>query len=413
MRGRGDAVKRVRFVTGGVVLGLSLLATLAVSSCADSDDAVGAGTLDGAVGIDDGGDVDGSTDAQQGAEGGCEAGSPSCGPAPLDCTEADFCPVSSPLDRRFSLTAVGGSGPSDVWAVGSGGTAMHWNGSAWSLVDTGTPDTLQALWVGGPTNLWAVASSATMLHGDGRTFTNEPAFPPDVFAYPGRLHAVWGKGAQELRAGGVPFMADLPAGSLPGNLLRRPVTDPDAGLAWEVESGVDGRFAQATVRAIWGSSERDVWIALDNGQEEPWARGTVAHGTAASAGDPLTWAVVDSRSSSPLEALWGSSASDVWAVGESGVIRHFTGGPSFVAVPGAPTHQALHGVWGSGPSDVWVVGDGGTILHFDGAAWTTATAAFPLGDKPDLRGVWGSGPNDVWVVGDAFTLHFTGKKSGR
>ena len=89
------------------------------------------------------------------------------------------------------------------------------------------------------------------------------------------------------------------------------------------------------------------------------------------------------------------------------------GGTSFAVVDGVPTTESLHGVWGSGPKDVWVVGDAGTILHFDGATWTKATAAFPLGKKPDLRGVWGSGPNDVWVVGDAFALHFTGKKAGR
>lgn len=392
------------------MLGLLLVTSLAVSSCADSDDAIRAGAPDAGGG--DAADAS-SIDAAHDAGDGCDAADASCAPELLDCSEADFCPVPSPLDRRFSLSAVGGSGSGDVWAVGSGGTAMHWNGTIWSLVDTGTPDTLQALWVGGPTDVWAVASTATMLHGDGRSFTNEPAFPADVFAYHARLHAVWGKGSAALRAGGVPFMVDLPDGSLVGNLLRRPVTDPDAGLAWDIESGVSGRFLHATVRAIWGSSESDVWVALDNGQEEPWARGSVAHGTAASPGAPLTWTVVDSRSSSLLEAIWGSSASDVWAVGEGGVIRRFTGGPSFVAVPDAPTRQALHGVWGSGPDDVWVVGDGGTILHFDGAAWTTATVAFPLGPKPDLRGVWGSGPNDVWVVGDAFTLHFTGKKSGR
>ena len=178
-------------------------------------------------------------------------------------------------------------------------------------------------------------------------------------------------------------------------------------------SGLDGRWAQATVLAIWGTSSSDLWVSLDNGNEEPWARGTLAHGVASAPGEPLVWTPVDSKSNAPLESLWGSSANDVWAVGDRGEIRRFSGGTSFAVVDGVPTTESLHGVWGSGPKDVWVVGDAGTILHFDGATWTKATAAFPLGKKPDLRGVWGSGPNDVWVVGDAFALHFTGKKAGR
>ena len=53
-------------------------------------------------------------------------------------------------------------------------------------------------------------------------------------------------------------------------------------------------------------------------------------------------------------------------------------------------------VWGSGASDVWAVGDSGTILHWDGSAWTSASS----GTTFALFGVWGSGANDVWAVGD-------------
>jgi hypothetical protein len=40
----------------------------------------------------------------------------------------------------FSVDAyrgVLGSGPSDVWAVGDGGTIVHWDGLSWSLVPSG------------------------------------------------------------------------------------------------------------------------------------------------------------------------------------------------------------------------------------------------------------------------------------
>jgi len=52
-------------------------------------------------------------------------------------------------------------------------------------------------------------------------------------------------------------------------------------------------------------------------------------------------------------------------------------------------------VWGTSPSDVYAVGDGGTILHYDGNSWSTMTS----GTTVVLNGVWGTSSGDVHVVG--------------
>jgi photosystem II stability/assembly factor-like uncharacterized protein len=59
----------------------------------------------------------------------------------------------------------------------------------------------------------------------------------------------------------------------------------------------------------------------------------------------------------------------------------------------------LNGLWGSSTSDVYAVGDAGTILHsIDGGAnWKYETG----GVTTNLNGVWGSAANDVFAVGDA------------
>ncbi|MCW5835286.1 MAG: hypothetical protein KIS78_22995 [Labilithrix sp.] len=396
---------------------LAPLVPFVMASCAETDEA--RPSEEDASSIIQPPDVDASASDASDAGPSCDAGDPGCVSKLLTCEEADFCPVPSAVDRRYVLTAVWGSGAKDVWAVGSGGTITHWDGAAWKLVPSSTTDTFHAVWGSSASDVWVAGSSVTLLHGAGYSgggaWTPAPAFSAEEvdYVYPGRVHAVWGANAADVRVGGAPFGADTPDGMISGNLLRRASADAGGGAGWEVLSGLDGRWHDATARAIWGSSARDVWIALDNGNAEPWARGTIAHGTASAPGDPLTWTAVDSKSTAPLESIWGSGAKDVWAVGGGGIVRRFTGGASFAIVDGVPTTEALHGVWGSGPNDVWVVGDSGTILHFDGAAWSEATAAFPLGKKPDLKAVWGSGPNDVWVVGDAFALHFTGKKTGR
>jgi len=107
--------------------------------------------------------------------------------------------------------------------------------------------------------------------------------------------------------------------------------------------------------------------------------------------------------------VWGSSASDVWAVGDKGTIRHIAAGDTQWEIVTSPTKEPLHGLWGSSPNDVWAVGDSGTILHWDGATWSPSVAALPVNKKkPHLYGIWGSGPDDVWIVGDGIALHHTG-----
>jgi hypothetical protein len=104
-----------------------------------------------------------------------------------------------------------------------------------------------------------------------------------------------------------------------------------------------------------------------------------------------------------LAGLWGSSPSNLYAVGEFGTVLHYDGA-SWNKMNGIPTVQQLNAVWGSG-NDVFVVGDCGTVLHWDGNAWSVIES----GTTHHLFGVWGFGPNDVYAVGDYGTvLHYDG-----
>jgi len=52
----------------------------------------------------------------------------------------------------------------------------------------------------------------------------------------------------------------------------------------------------------------------------------------------------------------------------------------------------LAAVWGSSPSDVFAVGANGVILHYDGQSWSSMTS----GITKRLSGVWGSSSSDVF-----------------
>ncbi len=137
--------------------------------------------------------------------------------------------------------------------------------------------------------------------------------------------------------------------------------------------------------------------AVGNGQVaiEAVAEGVVAYALLTVAkpgmpdpnwGDPM---ILDA----PVLDIWGTSATDLWAVGRRGYIGHFDG-QVWTTHPSG-TDLDLTGVWGTSSADVWAVGENGTILHYDGSAWN----AWQSGTGVDLDAVWGTSPVQAWAVG--------------
>lgn len=116
----------------------------------------------------------------------------------------------------------------------------------------------------------------------------------------------------------------------------------------------------------------------------------------------LPWSRVESGTTVTLNDVWGTSGSNVWAVGAFGTIRHWDG-TSWSNVPSGTT-VSLNGIWGTSATDVWVVGQGGTTLHYDGASWAPVQSA-PI----NLNSVWNASPTDVWATGSyPVPIHYDG-----
>lgn len=132
---------------------------------------------------------------------------------------------------------------------------------------------------------------------------------------------------------------------------------------------------------------------------------------ACESGEPTWAAAFDARGVGALSSVWGSSATDVFAVGgtlEQGEVYHFDGSTwEQVSIPAVPL---LVWVYGFAPDNVYAVGTRGAVLHFDGARWS----ALSSGTHQDLWGIWGASPNDLWIVGGSATggapllMHFDG-----
>jgi hypothetical protein len=156
-----------------------------------------------------------------------------------------------------------------------------------------------------------------------------------------------------------------------------------------------------------------------------WSAGTAyrTNGTDSSSGlieqyNGTSWQIVSAPSPTgcvycSLSGVAGSSASDVWAVGEEffnkadygALIEHYNGSAwSLVSAP-TPTYNGyLSGVTSLSPSNAWAVGgmyydgpEGPLVEHYNGTAWSiSSTASVPGGL---LTAVTAVSASDIWAIG--------------
>jgi len=255
----------------------------------------------------------------------------------------------SPMNSAASvnLNAVWGASGSDVFAVGYDHTVLHYDGVEWVQMDTGSGSPFVDVWGSAGNDVWAVDLDGDLYRYDGADWS-QMAVPPTY-----TLRGVWVRAANDVYAVG--------AGC---GLLHYD------GLGWtDVYTTAPGGFT-----AVWGG---DVFCVG-------------GHYAAHYDGSQGTSVWLHDGSLYGFQGLWGSSSSDVFAVGSHGVIYHYDGS-AWAGMDGGLAHW-LYDVWGSAGDDVFAVGGvgpEGVILHYDGDRWrrTPGLASLPP------RGIWGWGAN--------------------
>jgi len=130
---------------------------------------------------------------------------------------------------------------------------------------------------------------------------------------------------------------------------------------------------------VWAASPDDVFIA---GKLGVWWR----------LGGETNWSYQDTGPR--VMALWGTSASNVFGVGNNGLMMRFDG-TSWTTLP-VFTNAELFDVEGRSPVDVFASGQSGTVLHYDGSTW--APMFVPTNNT--LTGLWASPADGIFAVGD-------------
>jgi hypothetical protein len=160
--------------------------------------------------------------------------------------------------------------------------------------------------------------------------------------------------------------------------------------------------------------EGTAWAPVDLGRTVPllnWAYGfgpndvtVVGNGGTILHYDGSTWQTQTTTTTEDLWGVWGAAPDDLWAVGGRGraegqdTILHYDGATwTKVRTPdlSRPNVFAFFKVWGTSASDVYVVGQRGAVLHFDGSGWTEQL----VGTSEDLISLWGTSDHQVIIVG--------------
>lgn len=231
-----------------------------------------------------------------------------------------------PVTATTRLYGVSGSGPDDVWAVGDGVSTsqiQHWNGTSWSLVPSPANEPQS-------TQLYDVSADS----------------PTDAWA--------GGEGSN---------------GSVFG-----PVIEHWNGTSWTVVT--NAAPGETQIDAIDAISPTDVWAAGVNifgalrnrtGTMEHW------NGT--------QWSVVTMPTTGIINGISGTSANDVWAVGNHGMTDHWDG-TQWTQVTNPAGGASLTAVDALSADDVWAINNAGTFtMQWNGTQWNSVppAASIPSG----------------------------------
>ncbi len=349
------------------------------------------------------------------------------------CTGEGWCSVNAPMGSH--LRALWGFAEDDVWAVGSPGLVLHWDGRAWSQVRVPTSSSLASVWGSGPNDVWVAGGwPAVVLHWDGRRWSEVPV-PVE-----GRLEAVSGTAPDDVwvvgpeaalhwdgkRFSPTPGWEPLPDeewwGFAARAFARDDVLAAGGGICrrWDGASWKDTGCGVKGGSALWASGPEDIWV-VGTHSGVGWEGAYRAHWKG------QTWSsemFLDRSSNYPggLRSVFGFASNDVWVNGT----WHWDGSDwerrcrntDQSALWGTRSDQ-LFGLAGARLSkfdgerwsararvsrpewhlggrgrEAWAVNRDGAVLVFDGSRWRQRHGG---SGEHYFVGAFGSGPEDIWA----------------
>lgn len=250
------------------------------------------------------------------------------------------------------INALAMQSPTEGWAVGESGALVHWDGTAWSAIERHGHSNLFAL---SATDAWVSAYNG-LLHWDGTAWTK--------VAVTGFFNSVWASSASDVWAVG------LDVKHFDGTAWTTVTLPQTSGL------GQGGWYT------VGGSGPKDIWIGGSTGN----------YGSKLAHWDGTAWTAVSPGSVGAIRGVYAMAPNNAWLATDKGLV-HWNG--SLWSIAGPLDVGELHRVFGTGPNDIWATGY--NVYHYDGNTWTEMVHATSTWERFEA-GVARS-PRDVWVAG--------------
>jgi photosystem II stability/assembly factor-like uncharacterized protein len=272
---------------------------------------------------------------------------------------ANASPTTSDLNSLAIL------GPNNGWAVGNGGVILHFDGSFWSEIASGTTSDLFGVSFGPPGS--ESPSAGFAVGGSGGTGT---AIYRDQVTWSSITTGLTPPSAQRLAAVFELSPSDAWAVDALSGAFWHWTGSAGLGGGWSLISS-----AAAGLNSVFMVSPSEGWAVGSGGQIYKYTSGG--------------W-TLHSALGTTLNSVFMLNANDGWAVGNGGTIYHYSSGAWTGPVSPGTTSQDLRSVFMLSQTEGWAVGSAGTVLHYSGGTWS-ALPPNQLATNQDLNSVYFSG----------------------
>lgn len=222
-----------------------------------------------------------------------------------------------------------GFGHDNVWAVGERGTIVHFDGTAWTTVETGADYTLWGVWGAAPDDVWTVGGSpignvpGAIRHWDGTAWSDATGVQTEGEMF----FKVWGTASTDVTV----------------------VGDGGSILHWN---------GSAWTKLTSPTQER-LTTVIGRGSTDLYAVGGVVSGVLVH-GDGTSWSLVETPNLlEGLMGVWTKTGQDVLVTGFRGLVAY--GDMDGFRVQRTVVDVDLHAAWSDG-NGVFLAGGGDLFL---------------------------------------------------
>jgi hypothetical protein len=266
------------------------------------------------------------------------------------------------------LWAASSSDASSIWMVGTSSTdtgrVLHYNGSSWNEVSVSSTAGLRDIAGKTDTDLWVVGEAGDVLHYNG-----------SMWAYSGTT-----------------------SGSPKSRLMGIVITPQEwAAGDTSILQGASGTFTQ--VQELSGGAAQFDGIDTNGTLTVAVGEDIFANDTSLvyETTNGTTWNNIDVHLSQEIYAVRVLSGDEAFAAGDTTSILHRTStGWTQEFPPGDTVFQAL---WGNSATDLWAGGWWGALYHRNMLSWQAYDCTL-FGTPISVTDILGFDNGELWVVGD-------------